>query len=69
MKKYAVDVYWDYARSYEIEAESREDAERKIQEMMEAPGFDPLKNGFEQLEDFEVTCSGEEDETGHIVFG
>ena len=62
MKKYAVDVHLDFARCYEVEAESREDAERKVREMVFVNGFNPLKEGFEQTEDWEVTCSGEIDE-------
>lgn len=68
MKKYAVDVFWEYARSYEVEAESREDAERKIEALMLAPHFDPLKNGFEMLEDFDVRCSGETDDSGAMTY-
>ncbi len=68
MKRYAVDVFWEYARSYEVEAESREDAERKVEAMMSAPHFDPLKNGFERLEDFELRCSGETDDRGTMSY-
>ena len=68
MKEYAVDVFWEYARSYVIEAESRQDAERRVTEMLRHPGFDPLKNGFEQLEDFSLRCSGEADVNGNIMY-
>lgn len=68
MKKYTVDVHWDFARSYEVEADSREAAERKVEEMMLADGFDPLRNGFEKLEDFEVACSGESNERGEMEY-
>ena len=69
MKRYVVDVFWEYARSYEVEAKSRKDAERKVEKMMRVPGFDPLRNGFKQLdESFDLRCSGEEDDNGNIVF-
>ena len=67
-KKYAIDVHWDFARSYEVEAESREDAERKVEEMVLADGFNPLRNGFEKLEDFEVACSGESNEYSEMEY-
>ena len=68
MKKYAVDVHLDFARCYEIEAESREDAERKVRGMFCGSGFDPLKEGFEQTGDSEIRCSGEADDNGEIVY-
>ena len=67
MKKYAVDVHLDFARCYEIEAESREDAERKVIGIVFKSGFDPLKEGFEQTDDSEVVCSGEASD-GEIVY-
>ena len=30
MKRFIVDVYWDFARSYEVDADSKEDAEHKL---------------------------------------
>lgn len=68
MKKYTVDVHWDFARSYEVEANSRKDAERKVESLILANNFDPMKNGFEQLEDFEVRCSGEDNDNGEMLF-
>ena len=68
MKKYTVDVHWDFARSYEVEADSREKAERIVESMMSKKDFNPLENGFEQLEDFDIRCSGETDANGEMLF-
>ena len=68
MKRYAVDVHLDLARCYEVVAESQEEAERKVREIVFVNGFNPLKEGFEQTEDYEVTCSGETDENGVMEY-
>ena len=46
MKKYTVDVHWDFARSYEVEADSREEAERIVESMVSKKDFNPVENGF-----------------------
>ncbi len=68
MKRYAVDVHLDIARCYEVEAESQDEAEHHVRELVFAKGFNPLKEGFEQTEDYEVTCSGEADENGEMEY-
>lgn len=57
MNKFVVDVWVDYARSYEIEAATREEAEAKVEKMVLAQGFDPIENGFERTDDIEVRSS------------
>ena len=68
MKKYAVDVHLDFARCYEVEAESCEAAELKVKAKVCVNGFNPLKEGFEQTEYYEVSCSGETDENGVMEY-
>lgn len=57
MGKFVIDVYCDYARSFEIEAASREEAKAKVETMVLSEGFDPLANGFERTGDVEVRCA------------
>lgn len=65
--KYAVDVHWDFARSYEVEAESRDEAERLIRAKMDAiyglttpeMGAAILAEKFEATGNVEVTAFGE----------
>ena len=74
--KYAVDVHWDFARSYEVEAESPEEAERIIQAKMDAINGLPtpemeeaiLSEKFEATGDLEVKASGEELLDGTIQY-
>ena len=74
--KYAVDVHWDFARSYEVEAESQEEAERMIQAKMDAISGLPtpemeeaiLSEKFEATGDLEVMVSGEELLDGAIQY-
>lgn len=74
--KFAVDVHFDFARSYEVEAESREEAERLIQEKMDKINEMPtpeqveavLNEKFEATGDLEVTASGEELLDGTIQY-
>ena len=46
MKKYTVDVHWDFSRSYEVEADSREEAERIVESMMSKKGFQSIGKWF-----------------------
>lgn len=67
-KIYSVDVHWDLAKCYEIEASSREEAEKKITELINKGGVNVHTDGFEATEDVEVHCSGEEGEDGEIEY-
>lgn len=68
MKRYAVDVHLDFARCYVVEANSREEAEAKVEKQISSAFFDPLKDGFEQTGDIDIRCSGQEDEEGTIEY-
>lgn len=62
MKRYAVDVHLDFARSYIVDASSRNEAVAYVEKMISTPGFDPLTDGFERTDDRDIYCSGEENE-------
>ena len=66
--KFTVDVHWDVARSYEVEAESREEAQRIIQEKVERGDVCVWNDGFEATDDVEVRTSGEETPDGEIEY-
>lgn len=66
MKKFAIDVHLDYANTYEVEAESREEAVERIRRKIRNGEFDP--EDFELTEDWEVACSGEEDDDGLVSY-
>ena len=68
MKTYAVDVHWDVAKCYDIEANSKEEAEKKIWDMINSGDVSVWKDGYETTDDIEVVCSGEEDENGDIEY-
>jgi len=67
-KKYAVDVHWDFAKSFVVEAESQEEAEAVVNGRIDRGEIDPIKDDFEKMEDVEVSVSGEEDEDGEIAY-
>lgn len=67
-KTYAVDVHWDMAKSFEVEAKSREDAVRKIETAIREGSAHVLKGGFEATECYDVECVGEENPRGEIEF-
>ena len=67
-KKYAVDVHWDVAKCYEIEASSPEEAVQKMWDTINKGDVCVWTDGFETTDDVEVDCSGEEDETGAIMY-
>jgi hypothetical protein len=67
-KKFAVDVHWDFAKSFVVEAESREEAEEIINGRIDRREIDPIRDDFEKTEDTEVSVSGEEDESGEIAY-
>lgn len=66
-KRYAVDVYWPMARSFEVEASSPDEAENKVNEMFENGRF-TVADGFEPSDDIETRVSGEENDEGEIEF-
>ena len=68
MKKFAVDVHWDFAKSFEVEAESKEEAESIVGGRIRRGEIDPIRDRFEKMEDFDVSVSGEEGEDGEIAF-
>ena len=68
MKTYAVDVHWDVAKCYDIEANSKEEAEKKIWDMINSGDVCVWKDGYEATDDIEVKCSGEENENGEIEY-
>ena len=65
---FVVDVHWDVARGYEVEAESREEAQKIIQDKVDAGEICVWTDGFEATEDVEVFTSGEEKVNGSIEF-
>lgn len=67
-KIYAVDVHWDVAKCYHIEAESREEAEKKITELINNGGVNVHTDGFEATDDVEVHCSGETNSEGEMEY-
>ena len=68
MKKYAVDVHCDVAKCYNIEANSQQEAEEKIWDMINKGNINVWTDGFEATDDIEVACSGEENENGDIEY-
>ena len=68
MKTYAVDVHWDVAKCYEIEANSQKEAEEKIWDIINKGDVNVWVDGYETTDDIEVKCSGEEDENGGIEY-
>lgn len=68
MKTYAVDVHWDVAKCYNIKANSKDEAEKKIWDMINRGGVCVWTDGYEATDDIEVACSGEEDENGEIEY-
>ena len=68
MKTYAVDVHWDVAKCYSIEANSQKEAEDKIWDIISKGNLNVWSDGFEATDDIEVRCSGEENENGEIEY-
>lgn len=66
--KFAVDVHWDVARSYEVEAESADEAQKIIQAKVDAGEICVWTDGFEATDDCEVRTSGEETNDGAIMY-
>ena len=66
--KFAVDVHWDVARSYEVEAETREEAQRIVQERVDKGEICVWNDGFEATDDVDIKTSGEETVNGEIMY-
>lgn len=66
--QFAVDVHWDVARSYVVEAESAAEAQKIIQAKIEAGEICVWNDGFEATDDYEVETSGEEKNDGEIMY-
>lgn len=67
-KRFAVDVHWDVAKVFEVEAESREEAEKKVNDMVNKGEVCVWTDGFETTDDVEVSCSGIYNDDGSIEF-
>ena len=66
--KFLVDVHWDVARTYEVEAESADEAQKIIQAKVDAGEICVWTDGFETTDDVEVRTSGEETKEGEIQY-
>ena len=66
--KFAVDVHWDVARSFVVDAESREEAQRIVQAKVDAGEICVWTDGFEATDDCEVKTSGDEKVNGEIQY-
>lgn len=66
--KFAVDVLWTVARSYVVDAETREEAQRIVQERVDKGEICVWNEGFEATDDVEVSTSGEEKVNGEIMY-
>jgi hypothetical protein len=67
-QSFAVDVHWDVAKIIEVKATSREEAEKKVNDMINAGEVCVWTDGFETTDDVEVSCSGIYQDDGHIEF-
>lgn len=68
-KTFAVDVHWDVAKVFEIEAETPEEAEAIMQKRINAGEVCVWTDGFETTDDTEVKVSGEVNpDTGETEF-
>ncbi len=65
---FAVDVHWVVARSYEVEATSRKEAQKMVQEMVDRGDVNVWRDGYETTDDVEVRTSGEEKTDGEIEY-
>ena len=66
--KFAVDVHWVVARSYEVEATNRKEAQKIVQGMVDRGEVSVWSDGFEATDDVEVRTSGEEKKDGGIQY-
>ena len=68
MKTYRVDVNWNVAKCYDIEANSQKEAEAKVWDIINSGDVNVWVDGFKITDDIEVKCNGEEDENGEIEY-
>lgn len=65
---FEVTVNWVVAKTYEVEAESREEAQKKIQAMVDRGDVCVWSDGFEATDDVAVKVIGEEKKNGEIQY-
>ena len=58
--KFVVEVHWDVARSYEVEAKSREEAQAIVQKRVDDGEICVWTDDFKATDAVEVECHGEE---------
>lgn len=58
-KTYLVDVHWDVAKVFKVEATSAEEAEKKMEEIINKGGVSVWTDGFQATDDVEWKTSGE----------
>lgn len=66
-KTFAIDVHFDLARSFEVKAQTEEEAEKIIEDMITSGDLTYTDN-FEQTDDYECRCSGKENAEGMIEY-
>jgi hypothetical protein len=67
-KTYLVDVHWDVAKCYRVEAESAEEAQAIIQKQMDEGELSYFDDGYESTDDTSVETMGEQDENGEEIY-
>ncbi len=67
-KTYLVDVHWDVAKCYRVEAESAEEAQAMIQKQMDNGELSYFDDGYESTDDNSVDVAGEQDENGKEIY-
>ncbi len=67
-QSFAVGVHWDVTKIFKVKATSREEAKKKVNDMVNAGEVCVWTDGFEATGDVEVSCSGVYQEDGHIEF-
>ena len=65
---FEVTVSWTVAKTYEVKAESREEAQKKIQAMVDRGDVCVWSDGFEATDDVAVKVIGEEKNDGSLEF-
>ncbi len=64
--QFEVDVFWVVAKSYEVEATNRKEAQKIVQDMVDRGDVSVWSDGFEATDGVEVRTSGEELKNGMI---
>lgn len=74
-KVYAIDVHWDFAKCFKVKASTEDEAIGIVKETMRKiisaePNYaiNPIDHGFEAMEDYEASCSGEGDTEDTIEY-